>query len=313
MNNTIIGLDIAKQIFHLVELNDFGKQTVKKKLRRKQLLTYFANHRPCTIAMESCARSQHWAREFKKLGHKVILLPAQYVKAFVRGNKNDYNDALAITEASRFGEIRPVAIKTVDQQSIQAIFRLRKGAVGDRTALCNQVRGLLGEFGIIINQGITPLRKVIPKILEDGENELDPLFHKALGLKYTQLIQLDDLVGEFDQMINEYARSHSEVQRLQTIPEFDPIVSSNYYSVIGDGKAFNKGRGVSASLGIVPRQHSSGGKNTLLGISKRGDKYLRSLLIHGARAVARVAHTKDDALSRWVTGLIERRGKTKPS
>jgi len=311
MNNTIIGLDIAKQIFHLVQLNSFGKQILKKKLRRKQLLRYFSNLKPCTIAMESCASSQHWAREFERFGHKVVLLPAQHVKPFVRGNKNDYNDALAIAEASRFCEIRPVAVKTVEQQSIQAIYRLRRGAIGDRTALCNQVRGLLGEFGIIMNQGITPLRKGIPEILEDGDNGLNSMFREALELKHTQLGQLDKLVKEFDQMINKYAKNHVEIQRLQTIPGFGPIVSSNFYSIIGNGHAYSNGRGVSASLGIVPRQHSSGGKNKLLGISKRGDKYLRSLLIHGARSVVRCAHTKDDALSRWVTRLIERRGKNK--
>jgi transposase len=137
------------------------------------------------------------------------------------------------------------------------------------------------------------------------------MFREALELKHTQLGQLDKLVGKFDKMINEYAKDHVEIQLLQTIPGFGPIVSSNFYSIIGDGKAFSNSRGVSASLGIVPRQHSSGGKNTLLGISKRGDKYLRSLLIHGARAVVRVAHTKDDALSRWVVRLIERRGQNK--
>ncbi len=311
MNNTVIGLDIAKQIFHLVQLNKFGKIELKKKLRRAQLLKFFANHPHSTIAMESCASSQHWAREFEKLGHTVILLPAQHVKAFVRGNKNDYNDALAIAEASRFGEIRPVAIKTVEQQSIQAIHRLRKGAVGDRTALCNQVRGLLSEFGIIINQGISPLRKSIPQILEEGENGLDAMFRQALDLKYTQLCDLDGLIDDLNKMIKVYAKDHVEIQLLQSIPGYGPVISSNYYSVIGDGKAFRNGRGVSASLGIVPGQHSSGGKQNLLGISKRGDKYLRSLLIHGARSVVRLAADKDDELSRWVTRLVKRRGKNK--
>ncbi len=311
MNHSVIGIDIAKQIFHLVELNKYGKKVLRKKLRRNQLLKYFANHQPCSIAMESCASSQYWARAFKKLGHQVVLLPAQHVKPFVRGNKNDYNDALAIAEASRFNEIRPVAIKTVEQQSIQALHRLRRGVVGDRTALCNQVRGLLSEFGIIINQGIAPLRKAISVILEDGENGLNILFRQALRLKQVQLEQLDELISEFDKLIKEYSKEHAEIQLLQTIPGFGPIVSSNFYSIIGDGKAFNNGRGVSASLGIVPRQHSSGDRQNLLGISKRGDKYLRSLLIHGARSVVRLAANKEDALSLWVTKLVERRGKNK--
>ena len=311
MNDSVIGLDIAKQIFHLVKVNKFGKKELKKKLRRTELLKYFINLPPCKIAMESCASSQHWAREFEKQGHQVVLLPAQHVKAFVRGNKNDYNDALAIAEASRFNEIRPVAIKTGEQQSIQAIHRLRRGAVGDRTALCNQVKGLLSEFGIIINQGIAPLRKSIPSILEDGENELDSSFRIALDLKYTQLTQLDKLVTDLDKIIQDYAKEHSEIRRLQTIPGFGPVISSNYYSAIGDGKAFKNGRGVSASIGIVPKQHSSGGKHVLLGISKRGDKYLRSLLIHGARSVVRLAANKEDHLSCWINRLVERRGKNK--
>jgi len=230
MNNSVIGIDIAKQIFHLVKINEFGKIVLRKKLRRVQLLNYISNHPQSSIAMESCASSQHWAREFKQLGHEVVLLPAQHVKPYVRGNKNDYNDALAIAEASRFQEIRPVAIKTVEQQSIQAIHRLRRGVVGDRAALCNQIRGLLSEFGIIINQGISPLRKAIPEILEDGENGLTDLFRQALRVKQTQFEQLDELVGEFDRMIKSYSKDHAEIQLLQTIPGFGPVVSSNFYN-----------------------------------------------------------------------------------
>jgi len=311
MNINVIGMDIAKKVFHLIGLDHNGKKVLRKKLQRKQLLSYFANLKPCKVSIESCASSHYWARELTKLGHEITLLPAQHVKPFVRGNKNDYNDALAIAEASRFAQIRPVAVKTVEQQSIQALHRLRRGGVGDRTALCNQVRGLLGEFGIIIHQGIGNLRKALPCILEDAENGLHHLFRDALALKYTQLTQLDDLVDELTAAIKKEAKQHIEIKRLQSIPGFGPIVSSTYFSVIGDGKAFEQGRDVSASLGLVPRQHSSGDKNILLGISKRGDKYLRSLLVHGARSVIKHAHKKGDAMSRWVTRLIERRGKNK--
>lgn len=311
MNINFIGLDIAKQVFHLIGLDYNGKQVLKKKLRRNKMPGYFANLEPCKISLESCASSHYWARELRKFGHPVTLLPAQHVKPFVRGNKNDYNDALAIAEASRFAQIRPVAVKTVEQQSIQALHRLRRGAVGDRTALCNQVRGLLAEFGIVVNQGIGSLRKAIPCLLEDAGNGLHPMFRDALALKYTQLIQLDGLVGELTAMIKKDALQHSEIKRLQSIPGFGPIVASTFFSIVGDGKAFGHGRDVSASLGLVPRQHSSGDKNILLGISKRGDKYLRSLLVHGARSVVKHAHKKEDAMNRWVTRLIERRGKNK--
>jgi len=311
MNINFIGLDIAKQVFHLVGLDHNGKQVLKKKLRRNKMLGYFANLEPCKISLESCASSHYWARELSKLGHDVTLLPAQHVKPFVRGNKNDYNDALAIAEASRFAQIRPVAVKTVEQQSIQGLHRLRRSSVKDRTALCSQVRGLLAEFGIVVNQGVGSLRKAIPCILEDAENGLHPMFRDALALKYTQLTQLDKLIDELTTMIKKDAQQHSEIKLLRSIPGFGPIVASTFFSIVGDGKAFEHGRDVSASLGLVPRQHSSGDKNILLGISKRGDKYLRSLLVHGARSVVKHAHKKEDAMSCWVARLIERRGKNK--
>jgi transposase len=311
MDINVIGLDIAKQTFHLVGLDSTGKQMLKKKLSRTKLLAYFANLTPCKISMEGCAGAHYWARELSKFGHQVRLLPAQHVKAYVRGNKNDYNDALAIAEASRVPQMRDVAVKTIEQQSIQALHRLRQRAVADRTGLSNQVRGLLSEFGIVLNQGIATLRKCLPEILEDGETHLPPLFRNALALKYQQLCELDQLVKDLTSAIETDAKQHAEIKRLQSIPGFGGIVSSAYYSVIGDGRAFGNGRDAAASLGVVPRQHSSGGKNTLLGISKRGDKYLRSLLVHGARSVVIHAHKKDDALSRWVTRLVERRGKNK--
>lgn len=308
---SVIGLDIAKQVFHLVGLNASGKCVLKKKLRRAQLLTFFANLVRCTIAMEGCASSSYWARELSKLGHQVKLLPAQYVKAHVRGNKNDYNDALGIAEACRVPEMRTVTIKTVEQQTLQSLQCLRRTAVADRSALSCQVRGLLGEYGIVFNTGVSTLRKALPDILEDADNNLRSSFRSALTLKYTQLCQLDELIEELTNLIQQESRQHPEVQRLQTIPGFGPVVASAFYGVIGDGQAFKNGRGVSASLGLVPRHHGTGGQQVLLGISKRGDKYLRSLLVHGARAVVRHAHKKDDALSVWVIRLIERRGKNK--
>ncbi|HIQ13949.1 MAG TPA: IS110 family transposase [Leucothrix sp.] len=311
MNINVIGLDLAKIIFHLIGLDQHGKQVLKKKLRRAQMLAYFANLTPCTIAMEACGTSHYWARELQKLGHHVKLLPAQHVKPFVRGNKNDYNDALGIAEASRIPQMREVSVKTVEQQSIQALQRFRRSAVGDRTALCNQVRGLLAEFGISLNQGVATLRKAIPEILEDAENGLHAIFRDALSLKYQQLCQLDDLIDDLTRAIQKEAKLHHEIKLLQSIPGYGPILSSAFYCVFGDGKGFRKGRDASAAIGVVPRQHSTGGKNVLLGISKKGDKYLRSLMVHGARSLIKHAHKKEDALSCWVTALIERRGKNK--
>lgn len=311
MNIKTIGLDSAKIIFHLVGLNEHGKQVLKKKLRRSQLLTYFANLPPCTIAIEGCASAYYWKRELIKLGHRVKILPAQHVKAYVRGNKNDYNDALALAEASRVPEMREVTPKTIDQQSIQALHRLRESATGDRTALSNQLRGLLAEFGIIFPKGIKHIRDGLYGVLEDAENDLTYTLRAALALKHAQFVQLDELVRELKQLINESSEAHQEIGLLQSAPGYGDILSSAFYSVIGDGKAFVKGRDASASLGVVPRQHSTGDKTVLLGISKRGDSYLRKMLINGARSVVNHAHKKDDALSVWVTQLVERRGKNK--
>ena len=311
MNIKSIGLDSAKTIFHLVGLNEHGKQVLKKKLRRSQLLAYFANLPPCTVAIEGCASAHHWKRELVKLGHRVKLLPAQHVKAHVRGNKNDYNDALALAEASRVPEMREVTCKSIDQQSIQALHRLRASALGDRTALSNQLRGLLAEFGIIFSRGINHIKGGLSGVLEDTGNDLTHTLRAALALKHAQFVQLDDLITELDQLIDEASEAHHEIALLKSAPGYGRILSSAYYSVIGDGKAFAKGRDASASVGIVPRQHSTGGKTVLLGISKRGDNYLRKMLINGARSVVNHAHKKDDALSVWVTQLVARRGKNK--
>lgn len=311
MNIKTIGLDIAKNIFHLIGLDQYGNQVLKKKLRRGQLLNYFANLQSCTIAIEGCASSYYWQRELVKLGHKVKLLPAQHVKAHVRGNKNDYNDALAIAEASRVPQMREVTPKTIDQQSMQALHRLRDKAIGERTALSNQLRGLLAEFGIIFPQGVSKIRNGLYSVLEDAENDLTHTLRAALALKHTQFRQLDDLVLEIKRLIKEAGAEHTQVDLLQSIPGYGDILSTAYYSVIGNGKAFSKGRDASASLGVVPKQHSSGDKTKLMGISKRGDKYLRKMLINGARSVVNHAHKKDDVLSVWVTQLVERRGKNK--
>jgi transposase len=270
MNITTFGIDIAKTVFHIIGLNQANKIVVKRKLKRHQLLAYFANQMPCKLSMEACASSHYWGRQIERLGFEVKLIPAQHVKAFVRGNKNDYNDALAIAEAFDRPGMHSVAIKTVQQQDVQALHRMRSATVAERTALCNQIRGLLGEYGIIVNLGVYSLRKTIPQLLEDAVNGLTDLFRELLAQKYQQLQELDEHVTYYTNKLKQQAMQSETTLRLQSIPGFGPIVASSYHSVIGDGKAFKKGRDVSASLGLVPRQHSTGGKDTLLGISKRG-------------------------------------------
>jgi len=308
---TTIGLDLAKIVFHAVCCDQHGKIIKKKMLRRSGLLAWFANLPPCLIGMESCASAHYWARALKAQGHRVKLIPAQHVKPYVRGNKNDYNDALAIAEAVTRPEMRFVSIKTPQQQDIQALHRLRERRLQDRTALCNQLRGLLGEYGIVFSRGVNVLRKRIPEILEDGENGLSDFFRRLLSQGYQQLTELDAHIEAYTQTLEVHSKHDDACQRLQTIPGYGPIISSAFYSAVGNGKAYRRGRDVSASLGIVPRQHSSGGKIVLMGISKRGDRYLRSLLIHGARAVVIQAANKVDALSRWINKTRAARGFNK--
>ena len=306
-----IGVDLAKNVFHLVGCNQWGKIVMKKKLKRSQMINFFANLPVCLVGVEACAGSHYWGRELSPLGHNVRLLPAQHVKPYVRGNKNDYNDALAIAEAVVRPEIRGVAIKSVEQQAQQMLHRQRTLAIRGRTALSNQIRGMLAEVGIVLPKGLAVLRRQLPCLLEDAVNALTDLMRQLLAQNQQQLSQLDEHIKDYDKLLKQQSAQHPSCQNLQTLPGFGPVVSSAFFSYVGDGSAFKRGRDVSASLGIVPAQHSTGGKDRLLGISKRGDPYLRSLLIHGARSVVRHAKNKEDHLSRWINQLVARRGVNK--
>jgi len=305
---TTIGLDLAKQVFHAVCCDRRGKVVKKRMLKRGQVRGYFAKLPSCLVAMEACASAHYWAREITALGHEVKLIAPQYVKPHVRGNKNDYNDALGITEAVHCAEMRFVAVKTPAQQDIQALHRLRERRVAERTALCNQVRGLLAEYGLVVAKGVGRLRRELPRLLEDGENGLSGLFRRLLAECYEQLQELDGHIEGYTEEMTRHSREDDACRRLQTIPGYGPIVSSVFSAVVGNGETYRRGRDVSASLGLVPKQHSTGGKTVLLGISKRGDRYLRCLLVHGARSAVRAASTKDDRLSRWINKTVAERG-----
>jgi len=308
---TTIGLDLAKNVFHVVCCDQYGKIQKKRMLKRGQVLSFFVKLKPCLVGMESCSSAHYWARQLEALGHKVKLIPAQYVKAYVRGNKNDYNDALAISEAVTRPQMRFVAIKSPAQQDIQALHRLRERSVQTRTGLCNQIRGLVGEYGLVCSKSVSTLRRQIPLWLEENENGLSDLFRCLLAESYRQLQELDAHIKFYTDEIKQQSQLNEDCRRLQTIPGFGPIVASVFYSQVGSGEAYRRGRDTSAALGLVPRQHSSGGKDTLLGISKRGDRYLRSLLVHGARAVVIRAEYKDDRLSQWINRVRAKRGFNK--
>lgn len=310
MNNIKrIGLDLAKQVFQLHGVDAQEKTVLRKQLRRSQMLDFFKKLSPCLIGMEACGSSHYWGRELQKLGHTVKLMAPQFVKPYVKSNKNDANDAEAICEAVSRPNMRFVAIKTVEQQDMQAVHRIRTALIRQRTAKVNQIRGFLAEYGIVVEKRIDKLRKALPLLLEDAENGLSADFRKLLNDLQQDLISLDERVGAMDKRIQTIATSNEMAKRLQQIPGIGPIIATALICAIGDGKQFKRGRDLAAWLGLTPKQHSSGGKECLLGISKRGDSYLRTLLIHGARAVLRVSGQKEDPRSRWVQNLCSRRNK----
>lgn len=308
---TTIGLDIAKSVFHLYAVNHMGRYVKKKQLKRKQVLSYMAKLEPCLIAMEACGGANYWAREFIARGHQVKLLAPQYVKPYVKGNKNDYNDAEAIAEAVQRPSMRFVPIKSVEQQDIQNFHRQRERIKGERTALVNQIRGLLAEYGVVIHLGVKAVRQALPRILEDAENGLTPLTRELFAELQEELQAIDQRFERCEKRIQSLNQDNEVCRRLDEVLGIGPITASAVYAAAGDGKDFTNGRHFSAWMGLVPGQHSSGGKTVLLGISKRGNAYLRTLFIHGARAVLRHSANKTDRFSRWAQALLARRGHNK--
>lgn len=307
MNTTTMGLDIAKNVFQLHGVDGNGKTVLRKQLKRNQVLAFFANLPPCRVGLEACSGAHYWARELIKLGHDARLISPQFVKPYVKGNKNDANDAEAICEAVGRPSMRFVPIKSIEQQDLQMLHRVRSGLVKERTALANRIRGLLAEYGIIVAIGIVKLRQQLPDILEDAENQLTMAARTVFADLQGQLLELDKQVAAYGDKIQAVHRASDVSQRLSDVPGIGPITATALLASLGDGKAFASARQVAAWLGLVPRQDSSGGKPRLLGISKRGDVYLRTLLIHGARAVVKAAAQKDDSQSRWINDLVKRR------
>ncbi|WP_260603901.1 IS110 family transposase [Pantoea ananatis] len=304
----IIGIDLAKTNFYLFIINEFGKPAERVKLTRARLLNWLAQKPQMIVAMEACGASHHWAREIHALGHQAVLLPAQHVRAYQRRQKNDYNDAQAIAEACQHGTIRPVPVKTLEQQDLQTFLKMRQLISLERTQLINHVRGLLAEYGIVLNKGATELRQRLPSLLEDAKNGLTDVMRALLHRQLIRLTALDDELEWYNSEQKKYVRHDTVCQRLLEIPGFGPLVSQAIKSWMGDGKQFNRGRDASAALGLVPRQFSTGGKQVLLGITKRGNSYVRSMLIHGARAVLFRSGGKTDPLSVWINRIRDKRG-----
>jgi transposase len=304
-----IGVDLAKNVFQVHGVDERGKVVVRRTLKRAQVLRYFSNVPPCRIGMEACASAHHWARKLSELGHEVKLMAPQFVKPYVKTNKHDAADAEAICEAVGRPNMRFVAIKTVDQQAVLGLHRAREGFVKARTAQGNQIRGLLGEFGIVIPQGLGHIRARMPGILGDSENGLPAPMRALLERLTAHLKELHRQVVELEHTIARWHRDNEASGRLAEIPGIGPLTASALVASVGNAREFNNGRQFAAWLGLVPKQESSGGRTVLLGISKRGDGYLRRLLVHGARAVVRVCERKTEPTDRWLRTLLQRRNK----
>lgn len=309
MKITTIGIDLAKTVFQIHGVDGRGKVAVRKQLKRAEMATYFANLEPCLIGMEACGSAHHWARKLESYGHTVKLMAPQFVKPYVKTNKNDMADAEAICEAVGRPNMRFVAMKTVEQQAILSVHRARQGFVKARTAQANQIRGLLSEFGIVIPQGIRSITKQVPEILEDGENGLPGTMRNLIERLTENLKEMDRQAKELEAQIQQWHRENAASRKLAEIPGLGPITASAIVATVGDAREFKNGRQLAAWMGLVPKQNSSGGKQTLLGISKRGDAYLRTLMIHGARAVIRLAESKAEPES-WMRKLMGRLSKT---
>jgi len=304
-----VGLDLAKNVFQVQGADSKGNAVLRKKLRRAQVIEFFAKLPSCLVALEACGGAHDWVRRLSTYGHTVRMMAPQFVKPYVKSNKNDAVDAEAICEAVQRPTMRFVPVKSLEQQDIQSLHRVRSLWVARRTAQANQIRGLLLEYGLVIPKGIGQVRKAIPTILEDAENALTCEFRTLLSELYDEMVHLDTRIAAVEQKLQTISSQHADCQRLLTIPGVGLLTATALIAAIGDIRVFKSGRELAAWLGLVPRQHSTGGKATLLGISKRGDSYLRTLLIHGGRSVARVAHQHTDQRNQWVSDIKQRRGE----
>lgn len=302
MKYTPVGVDIAKHVIQIHFINEHTGEVVDKQLRRQDFLTFFGNREPCLIGMEACGGSQHWARELTKLGHKVRLLQARFVKAFVMGNKNDVMDARAIWMAVQQPG-KEIAVKTEEQQSVLVLHRTRMQLVKFRTAQINALHGTLLEFGETIHKGRAAMAREFPEALERMKEKLPPYLITVLENQYNRLNELDSLIEDIEKQLTSVARQNETCKRLLDIPGVGPLIATAAVATMGEASAFKSGREFAAYVGLVPKQTGSGGKVRLLGIRKRGDTYLRTLFIHGARAVALVAKEPGP----WITELKKRR------
>jgi transposase len=304
-----VGVDLAKNVFQVHGVDRNEKPVWQRKLNRAEWLKVLLEkiEPGCEIGMEACGGAHHWARKLQAQGFAVKLIAPQFVKPYVKSNKNDANDAEAVCEAMSRPNMRFVSIKTVTRQDIQGVHRIRFELSNQRKAKANQIRGLVAEYGLVAPKELAQLRMAIPGWLENAENGLTDRFRRLLNGLWHDLMALDQRVTEVEGEIAQIAHTDPVAKRLQQLRGVGPMIATALVATVGDAKHFANGRQMAASLGLTPRQNSSGGKERLLGISKRGDAYLRTLLIHGARSTLRTAKGKEDRLSQWVTRIAQNR------
>ena len=308
MHITTLGIDLAKNVFQLHGVDARGRAVLSRRVTRQQLLDTVANLPACVIGMEACGSAQHWGRAFEQLGHTVKLMHPKYVKPYVKTNKNDGRDAEAICEAVSRPTMRFVSIKTVEQADLQAVHRTRSLFVKHRTAVINQIRGLLAEYGLVIAQSPAKVRPALVRFLDDAASGLTAFARDTFSELYEQLKDLDSRIERVTHRVECVYRAHPVCQKLAAVPGIGPLTATALVATVSRPQAFRNGRHLAAWLGLVPRQYSSGGKERLGGISKRGSRYVRTLLIHGARAVVQRAGRRTDPQGRWLCALTHRKG-----
>jgi transposase len=309
----LISVDLAKNVFQLCAMSDRMKIVFNRQLKRKDLASFMAAQPPIEVVMEACYSSHYWGRRFEAMGHRVRLLPAQHVAPFVRGNKSDHNDALAIAEAAQRPNLLPVPIKTLEQSDIQSLHRMRERYVAHRTGLINQTRGLLSEYGIVAPQGHPAFTRLLHEASQPGHEGLSSCLKEQLSAIAGEYHYQRQRINDITRILTDIANRHPLCRILLSIPGIGPINATAIYSAIGNGSQFSNGREFAVWLGLTPKQSSSGDKMHTAGITRRGNPYLRKQLVHGARAVLSRSKTKSDRLSRWSQQLVARRGVAKAS
>ncbi len=310
--STTVGVDLAKNVIQVSVVSPRGKERLNRSLTRRKFAEFLAKQKPALVAFEACATSHYWARTAQRHGHTARIIPAKAVAPFRQGHKTDSNDALAVAEAARRPNIKDAPMKTIEQQGLQAIQRSRDLLVQESTALSNHMRGLLMEFGVVIPQGFAALRRMLPQILEDGDNEVPDMYRPTLHRLYHRFLELREDIQSMNVEVKELVKRHPDCKRLTALEGVGPISAVLLYASLGTGEAFSGSREFAAYLGLTPRQFSSGGKTNIVGLSKKiGNCRLRSVLIQGARAYVHKLKEPKSSKDRWLLELIERAGHGK--